>query len=205
MNNSIVRNISYFSKPSKLLPKWSHDNRLYRPIAIGIRPTYPEQGWDKKGYPVHAALGSRLNWEPMAGHLDWDTVGGWHNFKVRIRYAEYEKTRKKSNNSAYAGRVDYKRVPGGSTFAITVCKVNVCHQHANDDYCDRSVYISYPNGSRTCRDIPENQVIETVRLFLSSQYLRHGMALSFGDCDPVEMVQTKMVPRMIIILKRNCS
>ena len=154
-------------------------NTLFRPITIGIRRI------GKSGYPIRAPLGSRLNWEPMAGHLDWATVSKWPDFHVRIRYAEYEKTHKKSIHPAYDGRVDYRRVPGGYRFVATVCKV----KRGRGDHV---VYIKYPNEKHTHRIVPAAQIIETVRLFLSTQYLRHGMALS------ISKTSTKDIPRIII-------
>ena len=164
-------------------------NKLYRPIAIGVRPV------GTKGYPIRARLGSRLNWEPMAGHLDWDTVSGWRDFEVRIRYAEYEETRKKSDNPAYDGRVDYRRVPGGHTFAATVCKVE---HGCGDHFVSISAGGVRPTRVSSTRIIPASQVIDTMRLFLSSQYLRHGLALSIVEQHPVGAVITENPPRISI-------
>ena len=52
--------------------------------------------------------------------------------------------------------------------------------------------IKYPNEKHTRRIVPAAQIIETVRLFLSTQYLRHGMALS------ISKTSTKDIPRIII-------
>ncbi len=135
---------------------------LFRPVTIGLRT-------DKKAdYKTRVALGSRLDWEPMAGRLDWAAIEDCDEFHVRVRYAEYVETRKKSEHKAYNGRKDYRRVPDGRGFCRTICKV----RHGRGDHVVR---IRYADGRIAEQIIPAEQVIPTVRLFVSAQYIRRGL------------------------------
>ena len=151
---------------------------LFRPVTIGLRTN------KKSDYRARVALGSRLDWEPMAGRLDWPAIEGCDEFHVRVRYAEYVETRKKSVHKAYDGRKDYRRVPNGRGFCRTICKV----QRGRGDHVVR---IKYADGRIVEQIITAEQVVPTVRLFVSAQYIRRGLDVQIRTCitkDTVRMI-----------------
>lgn len=137
---------------------------LYRPIMIQLN--------DQR-----VPMGSRLDWQPMAGCLDWSISG---DFDVRLHYAKYVETRKKSKHKAYDGRRDYRRVPQGREFDRTICKV----QRGHGDHIVRII-----RADNTLeRVVRENEVVKTVRLFISVQYIQRGLDIWIGEKDSIFMI-----------------
>jgi hypothetical protein len=120
----------------------------------------------------------------MAGRIDWSTVVGLPEFHVRLRYAEYQETRKESKHAVYNGRRDFRRAPGGRTFGRTVCKVRI----GSGDHLVRIKH----DGVEPCdRIVPKDEVMNIVRLFASVQYVRRGLdIIEDGDITlaPARMV-----------------
>ena len=142
---------------------------LFRPITMGLRS--PERG----DYRACIPLGSRKDWSPMAGNVDWSTVDGLPEFHVRLRYAEYQETRKESKHFTYDGRRDFRRAPAGHTFGRTVCKVRIGEG-------DHLVRIKHEGVEPYDRIVTRDQVMNIVRLFASVQYVRRGLDI-IGDGD----------------------
>ncbi len=140
---------------------------LYRPTAIGLRST------NRGDYRSKVRVSNRYEWTPMAARLDWDTVRDLDEFHVRACFAEYEETRKESKYDNYNGRPDARRVPDGKRVGRTVCKVI----HGEGDH---TVYMKNSAGVVSKRIVPEAQVIQTARLFLSVAYLRRELRLRIG-------------------------
>jgi hypothetical protein len=145
---------------------------------MGLRST-------KRGdYRATVALGSRMDWEPCAGNLDWSAVDDLPEFHVRLRYTEYQETRKESRHSVYDGRRDFRRARDGRTFSRTVCKVRI-----GDG--DHLVRIKHDGADPYDRIVPKDQVLNIVRLFASVQYVRRGLdIMEDGDAsiEPARMV-----------------
>lgn len=141
---------------------------LFRPIAVGLRSA------KRADYRACVPLGSRLEWEPMSGSLDWSVVADLDEFYVRIRYAEYLETRQQSEHAGYDGRRDYRRIPNGRGFGRTICKV----QRGSGDHV---ICIKCADGSVSERIVPENEIVPAVRLFLSVQYIRHGLDMLVAE------------------------
>lgn len=163
---------------------------LFRPTRIGIRST------KRSDYRACVNLGSRSEWEPMSSSLDWSVVDGLDDFLIRARYAEYIETRQQSEHASYDGRRDYRRVPNGRGFGRTVCKV----QRGRGDHVVR---IRYANGFVTKRLIPESEVIPTVRLFLSAQYVSRGLDMLVAEFEQLGANITKDAIRMVIRPVKN--
>jgi len=158
---------------------------LFRPTRIGVRST------KRSDYRTCVALGSRAEWEPMSGSLDWSAVDGLDRFLVRARFAEYVETRQKSDHANYDGRRDYRRVPDGRGFGRTICRV----QRGQGDHVVR---IRYADGTISKRVIPESEVIPTVRLFLSAQYVSRGLDILVAEFEQLGASITKDAIRMVI-------
>ena len=140
---------------------------LYRPITIGLRST------NRGDYLSKVRVNNRYEWAPMAARLDWDAVCDLDEFHVRACFAEYEETRKVSKYDNYNGRPDARRVPDGKRVGRTICKVT----HGKGDHV---VYTKNSAGIVSRRVVPEAQVIQTARLFLSVAYLRRELRLRIG-------------------------
>ena len=140
---------------------------LYRPVMMWLRID------SQSGYQHRVALGSRLDWESMAGSLDWSIVDNTNEFQVQACYAAYQETRKKSKHAAYDGRRDYRRIPHGRQYDHTICEV----RRGRGKHC---VQFRYKNGSTSEWLVPQDEVIKTVRLFVSAQYYRHGLDMRAG-------------------------
>lgn len=155
---------------------------LFRPVTIGLRS--PKRG----DYKDTTALGSRMDWEPMAGNVDWSTVDGLPEFHVRLRYAEYQETRKESKHSVYDGRRDFRRARNGRTLARTVCKVRIGEG-------DHAVSIKHDGAKPFTRVVPKDQVMNIVRLFASVQYVRRGLDIMEGGDN--ETAPARMIVRPV--------
>ena len=140
---------------------------LYRPVTIGLRSA------NRGNYRSMVRVNNRYEWTPMASRLDWDAVRDLDEFHVRACFAEYEETRKESKYDDYNGRPDARRVPDGKRVACTICKV--IHGKGDHMVCTKN-----SNGSVFKRTVPEAQVIQTARLFLSAAYLRRELRLRIG-------------------------
>jgi hypothetical protein len=128
----------------------------------------------------------------MAGCVDWAAVEGLDEFHVRLRYAEYEETRKESEYASYNGRQDFRRKAGGDTFSRTICKVRIGDgSHA--------VIVRNADHSVYKRIVPKDQVMGIVRLFTSTQYVRRALDIRIGGDAPTE--PTRMIVRPT--LERN--
>ena len=158
---------------------------LFRPATVGLRST------KRSDYRACLPLGSRLVWESMASSLDWSAVDGLDEFHVRVRYAEYVETRQKSEHRSYDGRRDYRRVPDGRGFGRTICKV----QHGSGDHVVR---IKYADGTVSERVISEREVIPTVRLFLSVQYVRRGLDIQVAEFEQLGANIVQDAVRLVI-------
>lgn len=165
---------------------------LFRPVTIGIRST------ERADYRATTPLGSRLEWEPMAGCVDWSAIDDLDEFYVRVRYAEYVETRKKSEHAAYNGRRDFKRVPDGRGFGRTICKV-VRGEGAH------VVRIKRPDGSITERIIQAVNIMRTVRTFVSAQYVRRGLDMLIAEYEQLGANIVKNTVRMTILPMEDCS
>ena len=155
------------------------DHTLFRPIMMGLRS--PKRG----DYRATVALGSRKDWTPMAGRVDWSTVDSLPEFHVRLRYAEYQETRKESKHSVYDGRRDFRRALDGRTFGRTVCKVRIGSG-------DHLVRIKHNGVEPYDRIVPKDEVMNIVRLFASVQYVRRGL-------DIIEDGDTTIAPARMIV------
>ena len=145
---------------------------------LGLRST------ERGDYRTTVPLGSRMDWEPMAGNVDWSTVDGLPEFHVRLQYAEYEETRKESEHSGYDGRRDFRRAHNGRIFSCTVCKVRIGSG-------DHLVRIKHDGAEPRSRIVPRDQVIDAVRLFTSVQYVRRGLDIVEGGgaaTEPARMI-----------------
>ena len=154
------------------------EHTLFRPITLGLRS--PKRG----DYRSTVGLGSRKDWAPMAGNVDWSTVDDLPEFHVRLRYAEYQETRKESKHSVYDGRRDFRRAPDARTFGRTVCKVRIGEG-------DHLVRIKHADAAPYDRVVPEDQVMNVVRLFASVQYVRRGLDIMEGGdaaTEPARMI-----------------
>lgn len=158
---------------------------LFRPARVGLRSA------KRSDYRACTPLGSRLEWEPMAGSLDWSTVADLDEFYVRVRYAEYVETRQKSDHKSYDGRRDYRRVPDGRGFGRTICKV----KRGRGDHVVR---IKYADGGILERIVLEREVIGTVRLFLSVQYVQRGLDVQIEEFEQLGANVVKDAVRMVI-------
>ena len=158
---------------------------LFRPVTIAIHST---EGGD---YRAATALGSRLEWEPMASCMDWSAVDDLSAFDVRVQYAEYVETRQESDHAAYDGRRDFKRVPEGRGFGRTICKV-VRGEGAH------VVRIKRADGSVTERIVREEDIIRTVRAFASAQYVRRGLDILIAEYEQLGANTVKDTVRMTI-------
>lgn len=138
------------------------NHTLFRPIMMGLRS--PKRG----DYRATTPLGSRMDWEPMAGNVDWAAVDGLPEFHVRLRYAEYEETRKESEHAVYNGRRDFRRAPNGRVFGRTICKVRIGSG-------DHLVRIKHAGVEPSDRIVSKDEVMNIVRLFSSVQYVRRGL------------------------------
>lgn len=158
---------------------------LFLPATIGLRSS------NRGDYKHRVAVGSRLEWEPMAGCLDWSTVADLKEFYVRARLVEYVETRQKSDNAKYDGRCDFRRVPNGRGFGRTICKVRV-----GDG--DHTVRIRNANGKVSERVIPACDVMGVVRLFVSMQYIRRGLDMQIEEFEQLGAHIVKDSASMII-------
>lgn len=158
---------------------------LFRPARVGLRSA------ERSDYRACMPLGSRLEWEPMAGSLDWSAVDGLDEFHVRVRYAEYVETRQKSDHKSYDGRRDYRRVPNGREFGRTICKV----KRGRGDHVVR---IRCADGGILERIVSESEVVSTVRLFLSVQYVRRGLDVQIEEFEQLGAYIVKDSVRMVI-------
>ena len=155
---------------------------LFQPMTIGLRAV--------GGYRDTTPVGSRIDWSPMAAKLDWSSINGFAKFYVCIQYTESVETCKKSTHEAYNGMRDYKRVPNGKQFGRTICRVR----------CGRGDHIVCieNNGTPSERIIPENQVIATVRLFLSVQFIRRGLDMLINEYEQLGAYIVKDTVRLTI-------
>ena len=158
---------------------------LFRPTRIGIRRT------KQFDFLSLVDVGGRAEWKPMAASLDWSVVDGLDEFLVRARYAEYVETRQKSEHASYDGRRDYRRVPGGRGFGRTICKV----QRGRGDHVVR---IKCTDGTFSERIVSESEVVPTVRLFLSAQFVSRKLDMLVAEFEQLGAHATKDMFRMVI-------
>jgi hypothetical protein len=143
---------------------------LFRPVLIGLRMG------GRGEYIAIATINSRMGLGVFASCIEWSLVTNLDEFVIRARLAEY---------------ADEKRVPQGRSFGRTICKV----QRGSGDH---SVHIRNRDGTVSVRIISADEVVSTVRLFLSVACIRHRLDMVIVEAEQLGISILRNAVQMIV-------